>query len=225
DPLLERTNIEGKFLLDEAPAQDPMIYVSQSGLPKIVVFGAGLSIGRPTLVTGWSDRLMLTADAPTDPLRVYYLDHRTQQATQAEVNAELSEFIEFLAHEQTPEQPSPGLNLTYSEVVGALHEIWKEDGFKAGFVAEQDRLAAELINSVREIMVAERPELLPEDEEEAEETGIFDAAPTPSLPGQRPELSPETPAAASDEDSEATDEEEPKKRRYVVPLRKSEPPK
>jgi hypothetical protein len=210
DPLLERRVVEGKFILDTMPAKDPLVYITQTGEPRIAILGAGLEIRRPTLVSGWSDRLMLAADEPADDLRVYYLDHRSGRSTQAEIDADLERFIRFLAHRQTPEDPAPGLDLTYSEVVGALHEVWKDDGFAAAFVAEQDKLAAELLNSIKRINISERPETLASDEagEGAEGLDGVDAlGPVQSLSG------------ALDEEGDAGGEPTPTRRRsFVVPL-------
>ncbi len=158
DPVLDRKVVADRFLMDVLPAAEPTVYISQQEQPRIVIFGSGLSVKRPVIASGWSDRLMVAADSPTDPLRLYYLDHRTRESVTHTVPSELPDLIEFLAHEQTPEQPAPGLNFTYSAVVGALHELWKADAFEAAFIAEQDKLAAELLRSFQDLGSTERPE-------------------------------------------------------------------
>lgn len=222
DPMLSRRRVAGKFLLDVVPSEKPMVYVSQAGLPRIVVFGSGLTLKRPLLASGWSDRLMLTADSRYEDIRVYYLDHRTQEATQAHVKPDIERFIRFLAHEQSPEHPAPGLDLSYSEVVGALHEVWKENGFEADFVAEQDRLAAELMASFEDIVVEERPETIGGDEPAPGEEGLrqVEAAPSlPALPGQ------DRPETARDGDSERKVDDSEQRKNYIVPLPGSSSPK
>lgn len=198
DPAIRRAFVEGKFLLDIVPFGDPMIYISQQGQPRIVVFGEELELVRPTFVSAWDDRLMLTADSPTDDPRVYYLDYRTKRTTTATVSESLPKFIEFLAHETTPEAPAPGLNLTYSEVVGALHEVWKAGGIPGVFVAEQDRLIAELLRSTQAIAAKERPETSNDEPE------VFE--PSIQLPGQS--------QGAPVEDRPRT---------FVVPLKRPDP--
>jgi len=163
DPTLERQIISGRFLLDVIPAAEPTIYISQQEQPRIVIFGSGLSLKRPIIASGWSDRLMVAADSPTDRVRLYYLDHRSDAAVTHVVPHEISGFIEFLAHKQTPEQPAPGLDFSYSEVVGALHELWKAGAIECAFIAEQDKLAAELLRSFQDLGAAERPEGGPAD--------------------------------------------------------------
>ncbi|TVQ59891.1 MAG: hypothetical protein EA379_09605 [Phycisphaerales bacterium] len=166
DPTLRRRVIaDGKFLLDVLPSKEPMIYVSQQGEPRIAIFGDALEIDRPTLVFAWEDRLILASDSPGDDLRVMYQDYRTRKVTQATADPRLVRFIEFLAHETTPEQPAPGLSMSYSEVVGALYELTeRRNAIPARFVAEQDRLQAELLAAIRTSLGSERPELAGETE-------------------------------------------------------------
>lgn len=159
DPAIERFDAEGKFLLEVAPFGDEMIYVTQQGEPRLVVFGAKAEITRPLFVSAWDDRLMLNADAASDEeVRVYYRDHATGKTLVGSAGAALPRFIRYLAHTTTPEAPAPGLGLSYSEVVGALHELWKADGFSGVFVAEQDRLIADLLRTVRTVSAGDRPE-------------------------------------------------------------------
>ena len=64
----------------------------------------------------------------------------------------------LLAHEQTIENPNPGMNLTYSEVVGVLHALWKRQYVAADFKAQQDRVMAELRRGAMRTEYEARPE-------------------------------------------------------------------
>jgi len=158
DPSIIRQNVEGKFLLDVVPSDDPMVFITQQGEPRIVLFGTGLKIPTPTFVTGWANRLMFNADRPSDKINVYYLDHKTDESLTATVPTDLDEVIWFLAHQPTPDSPAPGLGLTYSETIGALYVIAQNDSLPAPLIAEQDVLAAELIHSIEGVDVKQRPE-------------------------------------------------------------------
>jgi len=158
EPGLESKQVADKFRVDVVKAPEPMIYISQQGTPRIVLFGDDLELERPTFASGWSDRLMLSAESEKDPMRIYYRNYATGAATTGVVDTRLARFIEYLAHEPTPEDPAPGLGLTYSEVVGALHEIWKDGAIAGAFIAEQDKLAADLIRSMTPLEVQDRPE-------------------------------------------------------------------
>lgn len=177
---IERRPVQGKFLLDIVPHGEPLIYITQQGEPRIVIFGESPALKIPLFVSTWSDRLMLAADEPGEPIRVYYRDRRTRESLTEQVRGDLTDLILFMAHEPSPERPSPGLALSYSEVVGALHAIHREGGTEAGFVTERDRLLAAISEATRGREVRDRPET-PDDD-----PGYRDIDPT-EIPGfERP---------------------------------------
>ncbi len=137
--------VEGKFRVDFIEAEKPLLYASLQDTPRLVVFGK-VELRRPTLISTWSDRLIVSAATSDDPLRVYYrpMGERSNPAT-FEAEPDVGEFIRILGHKTTIEQPSPGLDLSYSETIGALYQIWLGGGLNAPFVAEQDRLTSELL--------------------------------------------------------------------------------
>lgn len=155
---VEREAARGKFVLDRVPVGPPLVYVTQQRLPRIVLFGEDARLRTPLLVAAWSDRLMLAAEAGDPEPRLYYRDDRTQQVTTQMVSTDLAELVRFMAHEPTPESPNPGLNLTYSEVVGALYAIHKQGGMTAAFTTERDRLRADLLKASRASQERDRPE-------------------------------------------------------------------
>lgn len=214
---IERTlytpaNAKGEFRLDVVQSNKPMIYISQQGEPRVVVFGESLEVNRPTLVYAWDDRLMVVGDDPVKPLRVRYQDWRLgSTAVQSESDPHVSKLVEFFAHKPTPESPAPGLSMTYSEVVGALYALTEQTrAIPADFVAEQDKLQAELIALVQTEIGTERPELAGEGAEVPEDA----EAPVETL-ADTPATGEQAPAA------------EPAKRRsrYVVPIAPKTPKK
>jgi hypothetical protein len=210
--LYTRPGDPGEFRLDVVRSNKPMIYISQQGEPRVVVFGESLSVERPTLVYAWDDRLLVVGDETERPLRVRYQDWRAgTTAVQSEADANVAKLIEFFAHKPTPESPAPGLAMTYSEVVGALYELTdRSRAIPADFVAEQDRLQAELLALVQTEIGTDRPELAGEGAE------ITDDMAEPV----------ETIADESGE-AEETESDTPAKRpsRFVVPIAPKTPPK
>ena len=156
---VSRELVEGKFFLDRVPFGEPLIYISQQGEPRIVVFGDAPQLTTPMLVSAWSDRLLLAADRASDPVRLYYRDDANRRTvTMDKVPGDLIEFIKFLAQTPTPEDPSPGLGLGYAEVVGVLYELQADRGTMAAFATENDRLLAGLLESVEPEQIEIRPE-------------------------------------------------------------------
>ncbi len=154
-----RSIVDGKFFLDVVPFGDPMIYVTQQKEPRIVLFGDQLSLEKPLLASAWSDRLMLIAEDSSSPIRLYYRDDVTMtRSTMNDAPGEIAELVQLLAHTPTPEDPSPGLGMSYSQVVGALYHISNDKGIPAAFTTEEDRLLADLLSSVKTEEVTMRPE-------------------------------------------------------------------
>ena len=161
DPVrgVSRVLVEGKFYLDIVPYGEPLIYVTQQNEPRIVLFGEQLSLQKPLLASAWSDRLMLIAENSDTPIRMYYRNDVTRtSSTMSDVPASLPKLIELFAHTPTPEDPRAGLSMSYSQVVGAMYQIYNDRGVLAAFTTEEDRLLADLLSSVKTEEVAMRPE-------------------------------------------------------------------
>lgn len=178
DGLIHRVTIgddptQPKFGLELIPSTDPMVYITQQGEPRIVVFGGidtsgragapgskyrGVRIPKPLLVSAWENRFMLTAEGPNTELRVMYRDQRSGQVTQSKAPEDLAELIEYLAHKPTAENPAPGLGMSYSQTVGALYEISRAGVLPATFATEEDRLRAEIYEAMQTTALTDRPE-------------------------------------------------------------------
>jgi len=157
-----------KFIVESIPAAEPMIYVTQQGEPRIVLFSprseGGIMFVKPTLVSMWSDRLIFNAPSATAKLRMRYINTGTGQATEREVPENAYDLIRYLAHRSTPEDPAPGLDLSYSEVVGALYSLSRQGGLNATFATEEDRLRAAILQAGRSATMADRPETTADEE-------------------------------------------------------------
>ncbi len=155
---IERMFVEDKFFLDVVPVGDPLIYVSQQGQPRIVLFGEDNDVRRPVVASAWNNRLMLTADEGSEDVRVYYKPETAGRAMQQTVKGRLPRLIEYMARKTTPEDPRPGLNFSYSQVVGALSALQLAGGTRAAFATEGEKLKLELNSALSSAQMAQRPE-------------------------------------------------------------------
>ncbi len=158
DPLIQRMVVDEKFEFLLVPSKEPMIYIAQTGRPKVVVFGQEVSVERPVTFQAWSNRLMMKANVGDSQLQVFWRPTSEAPAENKTVNPELIAFIPFLGHQTTIERPMPGLGLSYSETIGALHQLWRQGYLKCDFKAEQDRILAAIIRSQKPDEAIERPE-------------------------------------------------------------------
>jgi hypothetical protein len=156
---VSRELVEGKFFLDRVPYGDPLIYITQQGEPRVVLFGAAASLRTPMLVSAWDGRLLMASDAPRDPVRLYYRDPVARRTvTLDSVPTELEALIRFMAKETTANDPRPGLGLSYAEIVGLLYQIQQGNATEAAFATEADRLLLRLLQTVQQEDIEIRPE-------------------------------------------------------------------
>ena len=164
-----------KFVLDIVPGGEPLVYVTQQGEARVVLFGSqeawrerarasarssGIVLNKPVTFGVWDDRLLMASDGESGAVRLRYTDPRpgARPLQMSKVPEDLGELIPFLSQKTTPEDPAPGLNLTYSEVVGVLYEMTKQGAVTATFATEEDRLRAEIFEASRSTELVDRPE-------------------------------------------------------------------
>lgn len=189
-----------KFILDQVPSTKPLIYVTLQGEPRVVLFGdINLDLAPEAIVAAWDNRLLMVqreesnGEAGAPELR--YEDYRTGQVVTVPVDQDLEDFIAYAARRQTPESPEPGLDFTYSQVVGTLYELQRQEAVKAGFAEEQDRLMAALLDATDNVVLADRPET-PTSGDEAPWRLRKPEAEAPAKPAQGPMIVPIEPAKA-----------------------------
>ena len=192
-----------RFLLDMVPASEPMIYSIQTEKPRIVLFGEGTRLSRPISAEMWDGRLLVATDpsiptaGPKDPAnttaRVMFRDWRTEKPMQGRADDSLRGFIRYLAQSPSPENPEPGLGLTYSEVVGVLYQLQNQRAVAAAFATDEDKLAAEITVASGRVYIEPRPESEADrDRIEKEREAMADrVGPTPTAPAGTPQDKPE----------------------------------
>jgi len=173
DPIVRTYVVDDKFDLQVVPSSEEMIYVSQSGRPKLVLFGEEGAVRRPVTFATWSNRLMIRGDEGTETLSVYWKLPGPDPPVVLDAPAAIPEFIAFLGHQRTPESPLPGIGLSYAETIGALHALWSDGYLPGGFKTEQDRILAAIIRAQEEEVPPSRPEF--EEEELDPASGMVES--------------------------------------------------
>ncbi len=170
DPRLRRYAVDRKFVVDVVESDHPMIYITQFGQPRVVLFGGEkLKIDRPVFVQAWSNRFMVKDLEDSDELEVFFRKASSDERGEIHrVEPILEDFVQFLGHTTTVEKPAAGLGMSYGEAVGALYQIWRQDYIRADFKAEQDRILAAIMRQEEESDVTDRPEFADEESPWAE---------------------------------------------------------
>lgn len=225
DPSIRRRTVAGKFEVHSVPSAEPMIYITQSKSPRIVLFGENeLTLNQPALVSAWDGRLMIDAPAASQgsKARVFYKSDRPGvPPVTADCEPRLADLIELFANKPSAQNPAPGLDLTYSQTVGALHQVVQRGGVGAPIVPEQDKIALEMLRARRSQVADIRPEL--------SESGTIETLnPVPESRASAVPAPAETDPAAATADGSATGVVEPARpldearekarKKYVVPM-------
>ncbi len=158
DPSVTRIMVHDKFVLDVADSNKPMVYISQLGLPRIAIFGSDLEVKRPTMLVTRSGQLMIRGDVDKENVEIYYRPRNLLEGSTYWVEPRLSALVQVFGHTPVADNPLPGLDLSYSEVVSVLYQMWRQGYLEADFRPEQDRVLAAILRQRNRALVAERPE-------------------------------------------------------------------
>lgn len=180
DPAIRRVSIDNRFSIDSVPFGDELIYITQQGAPRIVIFGKDVKLRTPSIVSAWDERFMLVSEGapkaagaaqsntgsgvvptkfdPSRPVRLYYRSEREGSVTRSEVSDRVIELVRYLATKPSADGYEMGLGLTYSQIVGVLYQMQKQNAVTAAFTTEENRLLAALASAENEISLTERPE-------------------------------------------------------------------
>lgn len=161
---VQRQSMYGKFLFDKVDGGTPLIYVTQQGLPRIVVFGQNDDLRLNGVISVWGGRLLLAAGDKPGDLKVQYLRTGSAGPVTTTIRATLTELITALARKSSADDPRPGMDLSYAQIVATLAKIQEAGGTSHAFATEQDRLRMQLAAAENSRDMLERPET-PDDKE------------------------------------------------------------
>ncbi|MAT81858.1 MAG: hypothetical protein CMJ29_09485 [Phycisphaerae bacterium] len=177
DASIRRTRIKDKFLLDVVPSEQPTIYLTQSGQPRLAILAENLNISSPITASIWNNQLIVRDSDDPKRVEVYHRDDNGRGRVY-KVKRDLPNFTYFLAHQPSPEQPEQGLGLSYAQTVGALHRIWRKGFIEADFKVEQDRILAEIRRAGMMDDYEIRPDFEPDElSDEPSTDGVADELP------------------------------------------------
>lgn len=158
---------EVKFILELVPATRPLIYVSQDRLPRVTIFGPSLGFTPPAegqtqrVARAWDNRLMVRTDVEAGATTVFYrplnIDH-TQDYPDYEIGPTVYRLVFLLGHRRSPDNPNPGLNLTFSDVASALYELCESGEIPAPIELQINPLAAQIAQQLATDPDLPRPE-------------------------------------------------------------------
>jgi hypothetical protein len=172
--------LNGRFKMELVDASKPLIYLTQTGDPRVVVFGDGTELLRPLTVNMWNGRLLMRGEMDDANVQVFYRANPETNPTIDNVPAKLPAMIGFMARPPGARGADAGIGLSYSETINALHNLWTSGYIAGDFQGEQDRLLAAILKEEKRASPVERPEFPTEaDVADALQVRTPDGAPKP----------------------------------------------
>ena len=142
-----RIDVTGRFYLDLVESRrDYVIYATQSGQPRIVLFGKNMTVARPIFFLAPGELVSINANTETGKLTVRRKIPRTNTTSDAAtIDHYARSLIRLLG--ETPNPEATGLGLTYSQVVAVLQRLCTARNIRARFVLQEAQDAATMFDS------------------------------------------------------------------------------
>lgn len=151
-----------KFVLDLVPSTHPLLYIVHGDLPRIVVFNPDSGFNVPGLASLWDNRFMFRVDQPGQPASVFYQPYGSSEPRTFQIAPTLANLVFLLAHQTSVENPTDGLNLSYSQVAAVVHRLAADRIAHTPVVVRPSPLA-QLISQAANSPADQRPEFAPEE--------------------------------------------------------------
>ncbi|MEX2672825.1 MAG: flagellar basal body P-ring protein FlgI [Phycisphaeraceae bacterium] len=145
-PSVQRFGFERKLELAHARAQKPIVHLTQSGVPRIIVFGNRIELAKPLFFSAWGNSFMLRADSDDDQIAVFY-QPASGAAIRTTVPNSLVHLIGAMAYEPEPDSETVGLSMGYSEIAYILHRLQDEGLYDAPLMLQETGLNERIIES------------------------------------------------------------------------------
>jgi Flagellar P-ring protein/HEAT repeats len=155
-----------KYVIDAVPATKPLVYVTQVGVPRIVVFKTDLGFKTPLLGRFWDNRLMLSMPPEQGYLDIFYqpparAGSEPRSSIKLKASPDLKTLIYLLGHSPTVDRPNEGLGLTYSQVVDIVYQLCRQRRVDAPIEVVVSSLARRIADQENAQTPGARPETGP----------------------------------------------------------------
>ncbi len=139
-PYIIHRSYPGKFELALVRSDQPMIFVARHGAPRIVIFDQMLGFDYPLFASLWDNRLMIRGDEDEMTVAAYYRPPGTTHGQTHQIAPTVGNLVLLMANVPTDDDPTPGFNLGYSEVVKVLRRLTRSGAVDAPLVLQPSNL-------------------------------------------------------------------------------------
>jgi len=140
DPLGADAHSETQFVLDLVSSHDrPVIYATQSGVPRIALFGKDMQMARPLFFCAPEDTVTVNANNASDKVTVFRKIPRSGANSKAfRIDPYVRSLVQTLGNlpYEDAEGEIHGLGVNYSQILGVLQRLCKRGDVPARFVLQ-----------------------------------------------------------------------------------------
>lgn len=130
----------GNFHIDQVQSKRPMIYATQIGQAKVVIFGDKLSLQKEIFLSTHDDEITISSNADRTGLivvRKVLRNGRLSEPFNCDYHVASLLGVLGLPPERDSDGKVRGLGVSYSQVLGILHQMCKRQDIPAKFVLQQ----------------------------------------------------------------------------------------
>ena len=149
DPSVKQRWFDDRLELAMVRSSKPMIYVTRTGGPRVVIFDQVLGFKRPMLFSHNDNQLMLRLDGEDPMLAVYYKKPGQSRAYQTRIAPAVGNLVYLMANRPTEGDPSLGFEMSYSQIVRVLFEMSQAGWIDAPLVLQPTDLEQRLATQRR----------------------------------------------------------------------------
>ncbi len=147
-----------KFYLDVVQATDPVIYVSQRDIPRLVVFGPNTGFKEYLSASLWDGRFRMEGGPADQQISVFYQSPINPKGTTQRIAPTAANLAVLMGHRYSAERPVEGFDLSYSSIVNAMYNLQKSGDLLAAMVVAPNPLASAIEEKRRQEPTQTRPE-------------------------------------------------------------------
>jgi flagellar basal body P-ring protein FlgI len=176
DPAVHRVPLgdrnQFKFFLDVVQSKDPLIYVSQSDLPRLVVFSPNAGFKEYVSVELWDGRFRLEGGDANEQISVFYQSPTSPKGHVQKIAPTVANLAILMGHRTSADRPFEGFDLSYSSIVNAIYNLQKKGDVMAQIWVVKNPLADAVDQYRNRANSTTRPE-----DEEADDTPALTGPP------------------------------------------------
>ena len=131
--------------------------------PRLVIFNPELGFQPPFLAKIWDNRLMLRVPGADQPVTVFFQKPGQIEGQTFIIEPRVVDLAYLMGHKPTLDSPENGLDLTYSQVVNAVYQLYEQGFIPGTFELQANPLATAIAEAQNNRTDQPRPESAPTD--------------------------------------------------------------